>query len=76
MPELDPPPPISIDDVYGDEGPSEEEIGALLDQSLHPRGPDMLFDIAGELGLRPGRRVLDVGSGDGRRLLELTQRFG
>ena len=76
MPELDPPPPISIDDLYGDEGPSEEEIGALLDQSLHPRGPDMLFDIAGELGLRPGWRVLDVGSGDGRRLLELTRRFG
>ena len=31
-----------------------------LEESLHPRGPDMLLEAAGEY-LYPGARILDVG---------------
>jgi len=66
----------SIDDLYG-EGPlSTEEIDALLDESLQPRGPEMLFDLAEELGVTSETLVLDVGARDGRHQLELARRFG
>jgi ubiquinone/menaquinone biosynthesis C-methylase UbiE len=66
----------SVDDLYAAGPLSEDEIDALLDESLHPRGPDMLFDLAAELGVTAETRVLDVGSRDGRHQLELARRFG
>ena len=36
----------------------------------------MLFDVAAELGVGPGSRVLDVGCRDGRHVFELARRFG
>jgi ubiquinone/menaquinone biosynthesis C-methylase UbiE len=66
----------SIEELYGTGALSDEDVEALLDQSLHPRGPDMLFDLAGELGLSASHRVLDVGCRDGRQQLEMVGRFG
>jgi SAM-dependent methyltransferase len=66
----------SVEDMYSDTGLSTEEVMALLDQSLDPRGPDMLFEVAGRLGLGPGQRVLDIGCRDGKQALELARRFG
>ncbi|GAA2150687.1 MULTISPECIES: class I SAM-dependent methyltransferase [Glycomyces] len=54
----------------------EEEFKDVLDQSLDPRGPDLLYDVAAELALVPGASVLDVGCGEGRHTLELARRFG
>ncbi len=54
----------------------EEEFSAALDASLSPRGPDMLFDLVADLGFTPGAVVLDVGCGEGRHALRLSERFG
>jgi SAM-dependent methyltransferase len=54
----------------------EEEFREALDQSLNPRGPDMLYDMVGALGLAPATRVLDLGCGEGRDAIELARRYG
>jgi SAM-dependent methyltransferase len=53
----------------------EEELGLLLDESLGPRGPEQLYEIAGRLDLPPAPRVLDLGCGRGDHALELARRF-
>jgi ubiquinone/menaquinone biosynthesis C-methylase UbiE len=58
--------------VYGDE---DEELRALLDESLAPRPPDFLLDLAVAL-LRADSRVLDVGCRDARHLITLVARSG
>ena len=51
-------------------------MAPLVDVSLDPRGPDMLFDVAAELGVGPGSRVLDVGCRFGRFVVALRERLG
>ncbi len=53
---------------------SEEtwRVYAFLDQSLDPRGPEMLYDVAGEY-LRPGSIVLDAGCRDAQHLIRLVE---
>jgi len=53
---------------------SEEtwRVYAFLDQSLDPRGPDMLYDVAGEY-LRPGSVILDAGCRDAKHLIRLVE---
>ena len=53
----------------------EEDFGRALDESLHPRGPDLLYELMAELGLAPGSVAVDVGCGEGRHSLELADRF-
>ncbi len=67
-----------VDSFYSDEIEQfyENDIGAVLDESLDPRGPDMLFDLAAELGVTASSKVLDLGSRDGRHLVALRDRFG
>ena len=67
-----------VDSFYSDEIEQfyENDIGEVLDQSLRPRGPDMLFDLAAELGVTASSKVLDLGSRDGRHLVALGERFG
>jgi SAM-dependent methyltransferase len=54
----------------------EEAFHAALDESLEPRGPDVLYDLVAGLGLPPGSRAADVGCGDGRHSFRLAERFG
>jgi SAM-dependent methyltransferase len=53
-----------------------DEGTALLDQSLGPRSPDTLFDLAGSLGLGAGQVVLDVGCREATDAMTLARRFG
>jgi SAM-dependent methyltransferase len=54
----------------------EEEFQGFLDESLQPRGPELLYDIVAGLGLPRGAAVLDLGCGRGEQSLELARRFG
>jgi ubiquinone/menaquinone biosynthesis C-methylase UbiE len=72
----DVPPTLSVAELYAPGPLRPEQVDALLDASLAPRGPEILFARAAELGLADGRRVLDVGCRDGRQLLELRRRCG
>jgi SAM-dependent methyltransferase len=66
----------SLEQAYDVYPRIEEEFSAALDESLHPRGPDLLFDLVARLGLAPGAAALDVGCGEGRQALALHRRFG
>ena len=66
----------SIDDVYGDAF-DEQEVEAVLDESLSPRDLNqLLFDLVADTGLPPGSTVLDIGAREGRYSFELSRRFG
>src|SRR5690242_20444211 len=54
----------------------EDEFAAALDQSLLPRGPDVLFDFVAQLDLPAHAAALDVGCGPGTHSLVLARRFG
>lgn len=66
----------ALEQMYGDTGMSDEQFDAIVDQSLHPRHADTLFDAAAALGLSSTWRVLDIGCRKGRYSLELARRFG
>jgi len=66
----------SFDQLYDAYGEVEEQFGAALDESLDPRGPDLLYDLVAGFGLASGSLALDVGCGDGRHSVELAERFG
>ena len=51
----------SLEHAYDTYPQIEEEFSAALDESLGPRGPDLLFDLVASLGLAPGSVALDVG---------------
>src|SRR6266508_4441301 len=70
------PPAIPFEEIYAGTELHDEAVEALLEEGLDPRGPDMLFDLAGELGLARGQLVVDVGCGDGKKARELAKRFG
>jgi SAM-dependent methyltransferase len=53
----------------------EKEFEVALDETLSPRGPEMLFDLVGDLGYEKGARVLDVGCGEGRHSIRLGEKF-
>ena len=65
-----------LGEFYGDYGLIEEAFQHRLDESLHPRGPDCLYDIVAGLGLPAGVHIIDIGCGSGRQSLELARRFG
>ena len=54
----------------------EERFLVALDESLAPRGPELLYEMVGRLGLPPGAAVADVGCGEGRHTVPLAERFG
>jgi SAM-dependent methyltransferase len=53
----------------------EQEFQEFLDESLHPRGPDMLYEVVASLRLPPQANVLDLGCGEGRFSIELAEKF-
>lgn len=54
----------------------ESAFQAALDESLYPRGPELVHDLVGDLGLLPGAVAIDVGCGEGRHALKLAERHG
>jgi ubiquinone/menaquinone biosynthesis C-methylase UbiE len=60
-----------LDRVYG---PRHYSLYDKLDQSLNPRGPDMLLDVAGTY-LGPQSRILDIGCRDASYLIRLVQAY-
>ena len=58
--------------VYGSH---DEDLDALLGESLAPRSPDYLLEVAESL-LTPGSRLLDIGCRDARHLIPLVERTG
>ena len=61
---------------YGEFGRIEESFHAALDESLAPRGPDVLYDLVAAFGLPERAVAVDVGCGDGRHSFRLAERFG
>jgi len=57
--------------VYGDE---TWRVYDALDESLSPRGPDALYELAGSF-LTAGSTVLDAGCRDATHLIALVERF-
>src|SRR5437868_15085167 len=58
--------------VYGDD---DAQLVPLLSESLAPRPPEFLLDLALPL-LTPASRLLDVGCRDARHLIPLVMRSG
>ena len=56
-------------------GVIEEDFNHFLDETIEPRGLDMLFDLVSALRPAPGSVVLDLGCGAGRYSAELASRF-
>lgn len=54
-------------------GPTTWDVYARLDESLDPRGPEQLYEIAAA-HIQDGGTVLDVGCRDGLHLIELARR--
>jgi SAM-dependent methyltransferase len=67
---------FSLDEFYDAYPRIEEEFQAVLDTSLQPRGPELLYHLVDELRLPREATVVDVGCGEGRQALELAERFG
>jgi ubiquinone/menaquinone biosynthesis C-methylase UbiE len=66
----------TVEEIYGTALADEEAFQAALDQSLAPRGFDLLFDLVADLDLPPGSAALDVGAREGHFCIELARRFG
>jgi SAM-dependent methyltransferase len=49
---------------------------ALLQRSLEPRGPELLLEAPGWLGLEAGQLVLDAGCRDATHAVALARRYG
>jgi SAM-dependent methyltransferase len=66
----------SLDQSYDEYPRIEAAFQAALDESLHPRGPDLLYEIVDQLGLPPGAAVIDLGCSLGPHTIELAKRSG
>ncbi|HEV8672136.1 MAG TPA: class I SAM-dependent methyltransferase, partial [Candidatus Limnocylindria bacterium] len=65
-----------LDSFYDAYPRIEAEFQAALDTSLHPRGPEFLYELVRDLGLPRGANVVDVGCGEGEHTLALAERLG
>jgi len=65
-----------LDHYYGEYERIEEEFQRFLDESLHPRGPDYLYELVNRMRLPSGAHVVDAGCGDGEECVQLATRFG
>jgi len=54
----------------------EHEFQEALEESLDPRGPDVLYEVVAALGLPRGGSAVDVGCGEGASTLALAELFG
>ncbi len=67
---------FSFEEYYDDYPRIEEAFQDALTVSLHPRGPELLYDVVAELELPRTAHVVDLGCGEGEHTLELARRFG
>lgn len=67
------PPKLSIEEMYDG---SYEGHEAVLDQSLNPRSPDVLYEKFNALGPAHESIVLDLGCRNAAQACELHRRFG
>lgn len=65
-----------LDESYDDYPRIEAAFQAALDESLHPRGREMLYEMVASLRLSRGASVLDLGCGEGQHSLRLARDFG
>jgi hypothetical protein len=64
-----------LTELYAGRGwPAEGE--ELLHQSLGPRGPELLLEAPGWLGLEAGQLVLEAGCRDATHAIALAGRYG
>lgn len=66
----------SVEVVYGSAFAEEEAFQEALDQSLAPRGFDLMFELVAGLSLPLGSLALDVGAREAYHCIELSRRFG
>lgn len=66
---------FSLEQSYDAYPRIEEDFQTVLDASLNPHGPDMLYDLVLDLRLPPGATAVDVGCGEGKHSLDLAERF-
>ena len=67
---------MQLDELYPALWAGHGEAGLeVLDRSLGPRSPELLYERAAGLGLDRSWRVLDAGCGRGRHSVELATRF-
>jgi SAM-dependent methyltransferase len=64
-----------LDEFYDAFPRIEEQFAAALDESLDPRGPELLYDLVAGFGLPSGSVALDVGCGEGKHSMRLAERF-
>lgn len=53
-----------------------EELREILDESLSPRGPEILFDLFARFDIPAGALVLDISGQDATDAIQLALRFG
>lgn len=54
----------------------EPEMIAAVDESLKPRGPDLLYALVAGMALPAGAHAIDAGCGEGKHSVLLAERFG
>lgn len=52
-----------------------DELRTVTEESLVPRGPEMLFDLFGRFDIQPGALVMDIGGRDALDAVQLALRF-
>ena len=67
---------LSAEEAFEQPDMSYDEFDSIVDSSLHPRSPDVLFDKLGVLlsGVSEAR-VLDAGCRDATHMCEIAERF-
>jgi ubiquinone/menaquinone biosynthesis C-methylase UbiE len=66
----------TVEQLYGQfwDDMLSDEFNAVISESLYPRGPEVLLDRFGDLGVRAGELVLDIGGRDARHVIDLVRR--
>ncbi len=62
-------------EFYDDYPRIEAAFQDALDESLDPRGPELLHEMVAKLRLPPEAKVLDLGCGEGHHSIQLAQEF-
>ena len=64
-----------LGEFYDDYPRIEAAFQDALDESLDPRGPELLYEIVDNLRLPSGANVVDLGCGEGQHSIELAKHF-